>query len=80
NVATQRLVNAAPWVKANAAGPTGVAANGGRWVHFTSGSHGSLLDPTASGAVTTEMQIHAATLVASGGTAFVIANQALLEP
>lgn len=80
NSATQRLVNAAPWIKANAPGPNGVAANSGRWVHFTSGSHGSLLDPTASLAVTTEMQTHAASFVASGGTAFIIANSAILEP
>ncbi|MGQ0429734.1 MAG: alpha/beta hydrolase [Gammaproteobacteria bacterium] len=80
NVATQRLVNAAPWVKANAAGFNGVAANGGRWVHFTSGSHGSLLDPTTSLAVTTEMQTHAASLVSSGGAAFLIANPGILEP
>lgn len=80
NSATQRLINAAAFVKANVAGPTGIAANMGRWVHFTSGSHGSLLDPTASTAVTTEMQTHAASLVASGGSGFVIANSAILEP
>ncbi len=84
NSATQRLVNAAPFVKANVAGPTGVAAGSGRWVHFTSGFHGSLLDPVvnpmASLAVTTEMQTHAASLVASGGTVFVIANPGILEP
>ncbi len=80
NTATQRLINAAAFVKANAAGPNGVAAGGGRWVHFTSGSHGSLLDPSSSLAVTTEMQTHAASLVVSGGGAFVIANPAILEP
>ncbi|MGH8197704.1 MAG: lipase, partial [Steroidobacteraceae bacterium] len=80
NSATQRLVNAATWVKASAAGPTPVAAGTGTWVHFLSGSHGSLLDPTASLAVTTEMQTHAASLVASGGAAFVVANPVLLEP
>ncbi len=80
NTATQRLVNAGGFVKANAAGPTPVAAGNGRWVHFTSGSHASLLDPSASLAVTTEMQTHAASLAASGGTAFVIANSAILQP
>ena len=80
NSATQRLVNAAPFVKANLAGPAGIAAGSGRWVHFTSGSHGSLLDPTSSLAVTTEMQTHAASFVASGGAAFIIANSAILEP
>jgi len=82
NTATQRLINAAAFVKANAPGPTPVAAGTGRWVHFLSGSHGSLLDPTASLAVTTEMQTHAASFAASGGAVFVItpAGSALLEP
>ena len=80
NSATQRLVTAAPFVKTAAPGPNAVAAGMGTWVHFTSGSHGSLLSPEASLAVTTEMQTHAASLVASGGAAFVIANPALLEP
>lgn len=80
NTATQRLINAAPFVKASTPGLNGVAPNTGRWVHFLSGSHGSLLDPTASLPVTTEMQTHAASFVATGGAAFLIANPALLEP
>ena len=84
NTATQRLVNAAPFTKSNTAGPNPVAAGAGRWVQFNAGSHGSLLSPTAqpnpSLAATTEMQTHAASLVATGGTAFVIANPAILEP
>jgi hypothetical protein len=82
NTATQRLVNAAEFIKASAAGPAGVAAGSGRWVHFLSGSHGSLLDPTASLAVTTEMQTHAASFAVNGGAGFLItpAGAALLEP
>ena len=80
NSATQRLIGAATFVKASAAGPTPVAAGTGTWVHFTSGSHGSLLSPAASLAVTTEMQTHAASLAATGGTAFVVANPGILEP
>lgn len=83
NSATQRLVAAAPFVKANAplAPPFyPVGAGTGTWVHFTSGSHGSLLSPAASLDVTTEMQTHAASLAASGGTAFAITNPAILEP
>jgi platelet-activating factor acetylhydrolase isoform II/virulence factor lipase-like protein len=80
NSATQRLINAATFVKASAAGPTPVGAGTGTWVHFTSGSHGSLLSPAASLAVTTEMQTHAASLAASGGAAFVITNPGILEP
>lgn len=82
NAATQRLVNAAPFIKANAPGPTAVAAGSGRWVHFLSGSHGSLLDPTASVPVTTEMQTHAVTFVMNGGAGFLITptGSPLLEP
>ena len=80
NLATQRLINAAPFVKTAAAGPNPVAAGTGTWVHFTSGSHGSLLSPAASLAVTTEMQTHAASLAATGGTAFVVTNPGILEP
>lgn len=83
NSATQRLVAAAPFVKASAplAPPFyPVGAGTGTWVHFTSGSHGSLLSPAASLDVTTEMQTHAASLAASGGTAFAITNPAILEP
>lgn len=81
NSATQRLIAAAPFVKTNAplAPPFyPVAAGTGTWVHFTSGTHGSLLSPTPS--VTAEMQTHAASLAASGGTAFAITNPAILEP
>ncbi len=80
NSATQRLVNAAPFVKTAAPGLNAAAAGTGTWVHFTSGSHGSLLSPAASVAVTTEMQTHAASLAASGGAAFAITNPAILEP
>lgn len=47
---------------------------------FIQGAHGSLLDPTASLAVTTEMQTHAVSLAASGGAAFQVVNGAILEP
>ena len=82
NSATQRLINATPtpFVKTATPGFNPVAAGTGTWVHFTSGSHGSLLSPTASLDVTTEMQTHAASLAASGGTVFAIANPAILEP
>ena len=80
NSATQRLIAAAPFVKTAAPGVNPVAAGTGTWVHFTSGSHGSLLSPEASLAVTTEMQTHAASLVASGGAGFAITNPAILEP
>jgi len=80
NSATQRLINAAPFVKTATPGLNAVSAGTGTWVHFTSGSHGSLLSPAASIAVTTEMQTHAASFAASGGAAFAITNPAILEP
>jgi hypothetical protein len=80
NPFTQLLVNAGGLTKANAAGLTPVGAGAGRWVHFISGSHGSLLSPAADPAVTVEMQTQAVTFAASGGAAFQIVNSALLEP
>lgn len=80
NSATQRLIAAAPFVKTATPGFNAVGAGTGTWVHFTSGSHGSLLSPAASLAVTTEMQTHAASFAASGGAAFAITNPTILEP
>lgn len=80
NSATQRLINATAFLKTATPGLNPVAAGTGTWVHFTSGSHGSLLSPAASLAVTTEMQTHAASLAATGGAAFAITNPAILEP
>ncbi len=80
NSSTQRLVNAAPFVKTATPGFNAVAAGTGTWVHFTEGFHGSLLSPAASLLATTEMQTHAASLAASGGTVFAITNPAILEP
>ena len=78
NTATQRLINAAPFQQTATPGFNPVAAGTGTWVHFTEGSHGSLLSPTNL-AVTTEMQTHAASLAGSGGTVFAITNPAILE-
>ena len=80
NSATQRLINATTFVKTTTPGFNPVAAGSGTWVSFTEGFHGSLLSPAASLAATTEMQTHAASLAASGGTVFAIANPAILEP
>ena len=51
-----------------------------RGCSFTEGSTARCSRPTASLAATTEMQTHAASLAASGGTAFAITNPAILEP
>jgi len=48
-------------------------------VRFIQGSHGSLLDPTASLAVTTEMQTQATSMVASGGAAVLVGDTSLIQ-
>jgi len=56
-----------------------VAAGAPKFVSFLEGDHSSLLDPRASLATWLEMQTHAASLVATGGTAIQVANPAALE-
>jgi hypothetical protein len=73
------LISAAGATKVTAAGLQPVAAGAPKFVTFLSGSHSSLLVPTASLAVTQEMQTHAASLVATGGAAFQVVNSSLLE-
>jgi hypothetical protein len=80
------LINAAGLngaTKITTAGPQLVAAGAPKFVTFLTGSHGSLLDPNAtptpSLAVTQEMQTHAGSLVATGGTAIQVVNSGLLE-
>jgi len=46
---------------------------------FIQGSHGSLLDPTASPAVTAEMQGQAASLISTGGTTVVVNNDSVIQ-
>ena len=47
-------------------------------VRFTQGTHGSLLDPTSSPAVTAEMQGEMASMTASGGQAVIISNTSVI--
>jgi hypothetical protein len=55
-------------------------ANGIRGVtRFTAGSHGSLLDPTSSAAVTAEMQGEMATMHFSGGTFVQVSNTSVIR-
>src|SRR5262249_29122745 len=59
NSATQRLIEAAALVRIAAPALAGavVTANGlAGYVNFVTGDHGSLVDPTASLAATTEIQ------------------------
>lgn len=46
---------------------------------FIQGSHGSLLDPSASPAATAEMQGQAASLIASGGTTVVVNDPSVIQ-
>jgi hypothetical protein len=46
---------------------------------FIQGSHGSLLDPSASPAVTTEMQGQAASLISSGGTTVIVNDSSVIQ-
>jgi hypothetical protein len=48
-------------------------------VRFTQGTHGSLLDPTSSPAVTVEMQTEMASMIASGGQAVIVANPSVIR-
>ena len=47
-------------------------------VRFTQGTHGSLLDPTSSPAVTAEMQGEMASMIASGGQAVLVTNPSVI--
>jgi pimeloyl-ACP methyl ester carboxylesterase len=55
------------------------AANIRGAVRFTQGTHGSLLDPTSSAAVTAEMQGEMASMIASGGQAVLITNTSVIR-
>ena len=48
-------------------------------VKFTAGDHGSILDPTASAAVTTEIQREMALFLASDGAALTVTNAAVIK-
>ena len=48
-------------------------------VRFTEGSHGSLLSPASSVAVTVEMQTEMASMIASGGQAVLITNPSVIR-
>jgi hypothetical protein len=69
NSATQRLIDAAVLARIPAPRATGLVsnANGFRaYVNFVAGAHGSIIDPTASKLVTTEMQAEAISFTGAG--------------
>jgi hypothetical protein len=51
---------------------TGPVGGASPWLRFTSGDHGSILDPTSSLLVTTTMQTAAVGFLAGGGAGFAI--------
>jgi hypothetical protein len=64
NSATQRLIDAAALARIHAPAAPGPVTNASgfrAYVSFVTGDHGSIIDPTASLAVTTEMQAEAIT-------------------
>jgi pimeloyl-ACP methyl ester carboxylesterase len=64
NSATQRLIDAAALARIHAPAAPGPVTNSSgfrAYVSFVTGDHGSIIDPTASLAVTTEMQAEAIT-------------------
>jgi hypothetical protein len=79
NSTNDYLIRAAGGTKITAAGLNPVAAGAPKFVSFLTGNHSSLLSPAGGLANTQEMQTHAASLVATGGTAINVVNSSLLE-
>lgn len=77
NSATARLIAALGLSKRST---VGAFANTEGYVNFVAGGHSSLLSPTASAAVTVEMQTETATWMGSNGAAFSIANGTVVQP
>lgn len=79
NPTNDYVIRAAGGTKITAAGLNPVAAGAPKFVTFLTGNHSSLLSPAGGLAVTQEMQTHAASLVATGGTAINVVDSSLLE-
>jgi hypothetical protein len=77
NSSTQRLIDAASIPKISTPGAN--AASLGH-VNYTLGDHGSLIDPTSSIAVTTEMQTQSIAFANTLGTVVLVSNPAVIEP
>ena len=78
NDATDRLIAAGGFTQVH---PPGAASAGGLHsvVKFTAGTHGSLLDPTASPAATQEMQTEAVAFALTGGTSLPVSPTAPVQ-
>ena len=79
NATNDYVIRTAGGTKITTAGLNPVAAGAPKFVTFLTGNHSSLLSPAGGLAVTQEMQTHAASLVATGGTAINVVNSSLLE-
>jgi len=83
NSSTNALIASAGLKKAKAIGPNPVSAGAGAYTLFTKGDHGTLLNPAASLAATTEMQKQAvlfgATAAQPGGPFVVITDPTVLD-
>ena len=66
-----------PAVKATTQTTNGNGIHGA--VRFVTGTHGSLLDPSASPQATVEMQTQMATYIASGGLVIPVNNSAVVK-
>ena len=77
NSATARLITALGLAKRST---VAAFANTEGYVNFTAGGHSSLLSPTASLAVTIEMQTETATWMGANGAAFTIADGTVVQP
>ncbi|MGB9429503.1 MAG: alpha/beta fold hydrolase [Gammaproteobacteria bacterium] len=90
NSATQLLTNLMGLTLISNPGPNPVAAHAGVLVQFTSGDHGSILNPAPPsacpqdapvfGAVTQEMQSEAVSLAATNGAAVIISSNTYIKP
>jgi pimeloyl-ACP methyl ester carboxylesterase len=77
NSSTQRLIDAAAIPKISTPGANAVSLG---YVNYVLGDHGSIIDPTSSLAVTTEMQTQAIAFASTSGTVVLISNPAVIEP
>ncbi len=77
NSSTQRLIDAAAIPKISTPGANAASLG---YVNFVLGDHGSIIDPTASLAVTVEMQTESVAFSSSLGTVVLISDPAVIEP
>lgn len=80
NTATARLATAMGLTRFTAAGANINAGGHRALVNFVAGDHGSILSPTASAAVTVEMQTQMANFIGSNGALLQITDGTVIQP